>query len=137
MSSIDEPPSRSSLEHRLTIRSPFESREPFDNRLLALTDEVTEALKALARFAEESPSADFWGRPGEPAEGTVGPHTVLVALASATAVVQSSMPSCPYAPPGIPVEIQYLPPNNKLVQRCRHVNPAHCWEGYGSIPYKC
>jgi hypothetical protein len=139
MSQLEEPPTGWAQAQQAPAPPSQESTEPFDGRPLPLTDELTEALRALARFAEESPTADLWGRRPESAEGVAAgrTRTALVALGAATAVVQSDMPSCPYRPPGMPVTIQYLPPNNKLVQRCGHVNPAHCWEGYGSIPYQC
>lgn len=149
MSGLREPPSESpeereassdwSLEQELPVLSSRQSAEPFDGRPLVLTAELTEALDALARFAEQSPPADFWRRRTESVSGTEEGriHTSLVALAAATAVVESGLPSCPYAPPGIRISIQFLPPTNKEVQRCGHVNPAHCWEGLGTVPYEC
>jgi len=139
MSQVEEPPSGWAQAQELPIVSSQESTEPFDGRPLVLSYEITEALRALARFAEESPPENFWRRHSESAEGFEEnrPHTAFIALSAATAVVQSGMPSCPYDPPGRSVTIQYLPPNNKLVQRCAHAKPAHCWEGFGSIPYQC
>jgi hypothetical protein len=149
MSRLEEPPSESSQvqepssdwarAQELPNFPSLESAEPFDGRPLVLTAELTEALEALARFAEQSPPADFWRRRTESASGIQESrtHISLVALAAATAVIQSGLPSCPYAPPGIPISIQFLPPTNKEVQRCGHVDPAHCWEGLGTVPYEC
>jgi hypothetical protein len=129
MSQVGEPPGRWELQ----------SDEAFDDRPLVLAEELTEALHALTVFAAQSPSADLLRqqpRYGEP-PGAVRPPTALVALSVATAAVQSTMPPCPYAPAGAPVGIQYLPPNNKLVYRCGHINPAHCWDNFGHTPYRC
>lgn len=129
MSQVGEPPTRWELQ----------SDEAFDRRALVLDDELAEALHALAAFAEQSPPADLWRRQSRYGERTATglPHTALVALSVATATVQAGMPPCPYTPAGAPVGIQYLPPNNKLVFRCGHTNPAHCWDDFGQTPYKC
>jgi hypothetical protein len=129
MSQVGEPPSRPARR----------SVEAFDGRALVLDDELVEALRALALFAEQSPPGNLWRRQPRYGELTarVRPPTALVALGAATATVQSAMPPCPYAPAGAPVEIRYLPPNNKLVFRCGHANPAHCWDNFGQIPYEC
>jgi hypothetical protein len=129
MSGVGEPPNRWEMQ----------SEETFDGRPLPLSDELTEALRALAVFAEQSPPFDLLRRQpayGEPL-GAVRPPMALTALNVATASVQSGMPSCPYAPPGTPVDIQFLPPNNRLVYRCGHSNPAHCWDDFGHNPYQC
>ena len=129
MSQVGEPPSRWALQ----------SGEAFDGRPLVLSDELAEALRALALFAEQSPPLDLWRHQSQHGQPTaeIRPPTALLALSVATATVQASMPPCPYAPAGAPVGIQYLPPNNKLVYRCGHNNPAHCWDDFGHTPYQC
>jgi hypothetical protein len=106
---------------------------------LVLHEELTEALHALAVFAEQSPPTDLFRRQSQYEEPTalIRPPTALMALSAATAIVQSTMPPCPYAPAGAYVELDFLPPSNKLVYRCRHINPAHCWDDVGHTPYQC
>jgi hypothetical protein len=113
-----------------------QAQEPFDARPLNLTAEQEEALEALARFAQASPpTGRFFRRTAEGEEGHTHPGSV--ALLSAAAIIQAGLPSCPYAPPGSPVTIQFVPPNNASVLRCQHANPAHCWAGVPSTPYQC
>lgn len=129
MSHVGEPPDRWGPE----------STEAFDGRRLELSDELTAGLRVLALFAEQSPPVDMWpSQPeyGQPPAG-LRPSNALAALSAATAAVQSVMPPCPYAPPGAPVGPRFLPPDNKLVLRCGHLNPAHCWDDYGHTPYEC
>ena len=114
--------------------------EPYDGRRLELSPELREALQALTSFAEKSPPSDAWRH--ESAHGnltidSVRPHTGLVALNAAAATVASGLPPCPYAPAGSALTLQFLAPNNKLVLRCAHTNPAHCWEDLGDTPYQC
>jgi hypothetical protein len=139
MTDVAEPPSHWTHYLEQADVSSAESEEEFDGRTLELTDEVAEAVRALATFAEASPPVSLWRRPGAfyNRASTRPPPTAVMSLAAAAAVVQSGLPPCPYAPPGSAVDIQYLPPNNKLAFRCHHTNPAHCWDDFGKTPYAC
>jgi hypothetical protein len=115
------------------------SEEAFDARELSLSEEQVDALRALSRFAEAV--APYNTRVSRfhalHYESEARVHPSSAALAAATSVIQSGLPSCPYAPPGSAVNVQYLPPNNQMVLRCHHIQPAHCWDGLGTTPYQC
>jgi hypothetical protein len=101
--------------------------EEFDERELDLNEAQLLAIRGVAGFA----SSDVMTALDR--HGTLSPVTSLASLAlgAAVQVVQSGLPSCPYAPPGKPISVQFLPPNNVMVLRCAHTPQAHCWDNLG------
>lgn len=53
------------------------------------------------------------------------------------AALAPGIPPCPYAPLGVSVGYDFLPPDNRLVFRCLHAPLAHCWDGLGTLPFQC
>lgn len=140
MTDVGEPEEQAWIElgpdDQPEIQLQLEAAEPFDGRLLDLTDAEIVAIEGLSDLAErfgrygirhglfrsrrsESPEAGF----------------LSAMLGAAAGVVQSGIRPCPYAPFGVAVEVVYRSDYSPIL-RCRHT-PAHCWNGLGQAPYQC
>jgi len=66
-----------------------------------------------------------------------GCNPVRIVAGGTRAALRSTLPSCPYAPPGVPVMDEYQPPPPyKIYLRCHH-DPSHCWDKVGQPMVPC
>ena len=57
-----------------------------------------------------------------------GSFRTLFSVSAAAAA--STLPTCPHAPPGKPLNADFDGSNN-LIYRCGHASPQHCWNWIG------
>ena len=117
--------------------------EPFDGRELELNEAQKLAIQTLARLAVTAvyavtlPLVILQRSTGLNRFRALAILLPAAVFKSAGAIAKPVIPPCPYAPPGTPVSLDYVPPDMVVVLRCAHKPEAHCWDGIGKAPRLC